>query len=167
MHEHNWFGHFSKRAARAAAHAGAFLAACVLIVAWLLTGPLFGFGDTWQLVINTATTIITFLMVFLIQNTQARDTEALHLKVNELIRAVRPANNALMDLEELNEQELHAMVGQYAKRAQRARRAQKGLGGRAALGAPDRRVRARGAKASGRPARPRRPALASANLRAR
>ena len=83
------------------------------ILVWLVTGPLFGFSDTWQLVINTGTTIVTFLMVFLIQNTQNRDTEAMQLKLDELIRATEGAHNALLDLEELEEEELDAFKKKY------------------------------------------------------
>lgn len=90
-----------------------FLLAVGLIAVWLLTGPIFGFSDTWQLVINTGTTIITFLMVFLIQNTQNRDTVAMQLKLDELIRATRGAHLSLLDLEELEEKELAAFVRQY------------------------------------------------------
>ncbi len=90
-----------------------FLLAVGLIVVWLITGPIFGYSDTWQLVINTGTTIITFLMVFLIQNTQNRDTVAMQLKLDELIRATKGAHLSLLDLEELEEKELSAFVRQY------------------------------------------------------
>jgi low affinity Fe/Cu permease len=90
-----------------------FLLACGLILVWLITGPIFAFSDTWQLVINTGTTIITFLMVFLIQNTQNRDTTAMQLKLDELIRATKGAHLSLLDLEELEERELAAFVKQY------------------------------------------------------
>ena len=92
-----------------------------MIAAWILTGPIFGFSDTWQHVINTGTTIITFLMVFLIQNTQNRDTEALHIKLDELIRATEGAHNALLDLEELTQDELDVFRQRYMAIAQRAR----------------------------------------------
>ena len=86
-----------------------FVAALTVIIVWALTGPLFHFSDTWQLVINTGTTIVTFLMVFLIQNTQNRDAEAMHLKLDELIRAVTQARTSLVDLEELSDAELEKL----------------------------------------------------------
>ena len=92
-----------------------------MILLWLVTGPLFGFSDTWQLVINTATTIITFLMVFLIQNTQNRDTEAIQIKLDELIRSTQGAHNALLDLEELDEKTLDAFREKYEALALKAR----------------------------------------------
>ena len=98
-----------------------FLLAVGIIVVWLVTGPLFGFSDTWQLVINTGTTIITFLMVFLIQNTQNRDTTAMQLKLDELIRATKGAHLSLLDLEELEEKELAAFVRQYEELAAKGR----------------------------------------------
>lgn len=99
-----------------------FLLAVGIIVVWIVTGPLFGFSDTWQLVINTGTTIITFLMVFLIQNTQNRDTQAMQIKLDELIRATSGAHNALLDLEELTEAELRQFLERYEALAGRARR---------------------------------------------
>jgi len=102
-------------------HPRAFLVAAGIILLWGATGPLFRFSDTWQLVINTATTIVTFLMVFLIQNTQNRESRALHIKVDELIRAVKGAHNALLDLEELTDEELIKIREQYLKLAQQAR----------------------------------------------
>ncbi|MFO1202076.1 MAG: low affinity iron permease family protein [Tabrizicola sp.] len=105
-----------------------FLLAVGLIVVWLITGPIFGYSDTWQLVINTGTTIITFLMVFLIQNTQNRDTVAMQLKLDELIRATKGAHLSLLDLEELEEKELAAFVRQYEALAAKGReRLDKGL----------------------------------------
>jgi low affinity Fe/Cu permease len=92
-----------------------------VIAAWIITGPLFGFSDTWQLVINTGTTIVTFLMVFLIQNTQNRDTEAIHIKLDELIRATQGAHNALLDLEEMEERELDGFRARYMALAREAR----------------------------------------------
>jgi low affinity Fe/Cu permease len=92
-----------------------------IILVWAVMGPMFGFSDTWQLVINTGTTIITFLMVFLIQNTQNRDSEALQVKLDELIRATHGAQNALLDLEELEEEELDRIKAGYEEMAERAR----------------------------------------------
>lgn len=96
-----------------------------VIVLWLVTGPLFDFSDTWQLLINTGTTIVTFLMVFLIQNTQNRDQEALQIKLDELIRSVKEAENSLLDLEELDEDELEEIRKDYLKLAKKARAAEK------------------------------------------
>jgi low affinity Fe/Cu permease len=115
------FTRFAKSTSRQTGRPIAFFLATALIAAWLLTGPIFGFSDTWQLVINTGTTIITFLMVFLIQNTQNRDTEALQLKLDELLRATEGAHNALLDLEELEERELDALRLRYMRLAERAR----------------------------------------------
>ena len=104
-----------------------FALAAAVIVVWIVTGPLFGFSDTWQLVINTGTTIVTFLMVFLIQNTQNRDTQAIQLKLDELIRATNGAHNALLDLEELDERALEQFRTRYEGLARTARE-KKGLG---------------------------------------
>ena len=93
--------------------AWAFLLALAIIVIWAATGPLFQFNDTWQLVINTSTTIVTFLMVFLIQNTQNRDAKAIHLKLDELIRAVGAARTGLVDLEEMSEEELDKLHSEF------------------------------------------------------
>ena len=93
----------------------ALLIAIFVILAWAVTGPLFGFSDTWQLVINTGTTIVTFLMVFLIQNTQNRDAKAMHLKLDELIRAVQGARNRLVDLEKLSDEELKQLEEQFTR----------------------------------------------------
>jgi len=100
-----------------------FALAVAIILAWVATGPLFDYSDTWQLVINTSTTIITFLMVFLIQNTQNRDTEAIQVKLDELIRATQGAHNALLDLEELEEESLDAFRRKYQALARTARTA--------------------------------------------
>jgi low affinity Fe/Cu permease len=102
---------------RQCGHASTFAFACVLIVVWAASGPIFQFSDTWQLVINTGTTIITFLMVFLIQNTQNRDSAALHLKLDELIRVNEAARNKLLDLEDLTEAELEHLKGSFTKLA--------------------------------------------------
>ena len=115
------FTKFAKFASHWTGRPAAFLLAVVIIIVWALTGPLFNFSDTWQLVINTGTTIVTFLMVFLIQNTQNRDTGALQVKLDELIYISKEANNRLLDLEELDEAELEAIRARYEKRAREAR----------------------------------------------
>jgi len=115
------FNRLAKWTARASGRPAAFGMAVVVILVWICTGPLFGFGDTWQLVINTGTTIVTFLMVFLIQNTQNLDSEAMQVKLDELIRAVEGAHNALLDLEQLEEEELDGIRARYQKLAERAR----------------------------------------------
>ncbi len=115
------FTRFAKWAARATGKPAAFIVAAGIIVLWALTGPIFDFSDTWQLVINTGTTIITFLMVFLIQNTQNRDTEAMQIKLDELIRAVGGAQNTMLDLEEMDESELDRLRAEYEELAQKAR----------------------------------------------
>lgn len=120
-HTRSWFTRFAGAIARKSGHPWTFIAALGIILIWAVTGPLFRFSDTWQLVINTGTTIITFLMVFLIQNTQNRDTEALQIKLDELIRAVQGAHNALLDLEELDDSELTRIRQRYAQLARDAR----------------------------------------------
>jgi low affinity Fe/Cu permease len=121
MYHHTFFGHFANWAARAMGHPLAFALAVIVIVGWAGTGPFFHFSDTWQLVINTSTTIVTFLMVFLIQSTQNRDSAAVQLKLDELIRAQHGAHNALLDLEELGEAELDQLRMSYETLAQQAR----------------------------------------------
>ncbi len=115
------FARFAKTTSRATGRPAAFLIACGVILAWGITGPIFHYRDTWQLVVNTGTTVVTFLMVFLIQNTQNRDAEAVQLKLDELIRATEGAHNALLDLEELEEIELDRVRDSFAKLARRAR----------------------------------------------
>ena len=115
------FSRFATAASRGAGKPVTFVIAVATIVAWAIVGPVFGFSDTWQLVINTATTIVTFLMVFLIQNTQNRDAEAMQIKLDELIRAVKGAQNSLLDLEELDEAELDQIRDRYEELARRAR----------------------------------------------
>jgi low affinity Fe/Cu permease len=100
------FGEIARRASALLGSAWAFAAACAAVIVWAATGPLFGYSDAWQLVINTGTTVVTFLMVFLIQNTQNRDSRALHLKLDELIRSVNAARNRLIDLEDCSDEEL-------------------------------------------------------------
>jgi low affinity Fe/Cu permease len=116
------FTRFATGAARATGRTTTIVRAVLVVVVWAVTGPMFGFSDTWQLVINTGTTIITFLMVFLIQNTQNRDSEAMHVKMDELIRAFEGAHNALLDLEELEDEDLDAVRERYRKLAEKARR---------------------------------------------
>jgi low affinity Fe/Cu permease len=117
----SWFTNFAKVTSRATGRPSAFAFAGAIIVVWAATGPIFHYSDTWQLVINTGTTIITFLMVFLIQSTQNRDTEALQIKLDELIRATEGAHTALLDLEELEEHEFDRIRGNYLKLAKKAR----------------------------------------------
>ncbi|PYL52386.1 MAG: hypothetical protein DMF33_07545 [Verrucomicrobia bacterium] len=100
--------------------AWAFSGAMLVIIVWLLTGPIFHFSDTWQLIINTATTVITFLMVFLIQNTQNRDAKAMHLKLDEIIRALKSARNQLVDLEDLSDEDLKKLEEQFRRLRQKA-----------------------------------------------
>jgi low affinity Fe/Cu permease len=106
---------FARRSSVILGSAWAFAGAALVILVWLLTGPTFHFSDTWQLIINTATTIITFLMVFLIQNTQNRDAKAVHLKLDELIRAIKDARNELVDLEDLSDEELKKLEEQFRR----------------------------------------------------
>jgi low affinity Fe/Cu permease len=117
----SWFTRVAKAASRAAGKPATFAIAAALILLWAFTGPIFEYSDTWQLVINTSTTIITFLMVFLIQNTQNRDTEALQIKLDELIRAVETAHNAVLDLEELDDEQLALIRADYIQLAEKAR----------------------------------------------
>jgi low affinity Fe/Cu permease len=107
------FAHFATRASTLAGHYVTFLAALALIIGWAVSGPLFGFSETWQLVINTTTTIITFLMVFLIQNTQNRDARAMHLKLDELIRSIEAADNAMIRAEDETDEELAELKERY------------------------------------------------------
>jgi low affinity Fe/Cu permease len=115
------FSRFAKWTARATGRPITFGLAALVIVVWAITGPLFGFSDTWQLVINTGTTIVTFLMVFLIQSTQNRDAEAVQVKLDEIIRAIGNAKNELLDLEELEEKDLDEIRQTYTDMAQKAR----------------------------------------------
>ncbi|MCY1389753.1 Low affinity iron permease [compost metagenome] len=109
------FSKFSESLSKWAGHARTFQIALALIVLWGLSGPLFDFNDTWQLIINTSTTIITFLMVFIIQNTQNRDNDVLHIKIDELLRATKEAQNAALDLEDVGSKELKAIREQYER----------------------------------------------------
>ena len=118
----SWFTRFAKTTARTAGHPATFGVAVVIILLWAATGPLFGFSDTWQLVINTGTTIVTFLMVFLIQRAQNKDSMAIQLKLNELVAAVEGASNRLIDVEDLSEDELVALHRFYSKLAGMAKK---------------------------------------------
>jgi low affinity Fe/Cu permease len=120
------FSRFAKWTARATGRPATFMLATLVIVVWAVTGPVFGFSDTWQLVINTGTTIITFLMVFLIQSTQNRDAEAVQVKLDEIIRAIGNAKNEVLDLEELEEKDLDEIRQTYTDMAQKAREGRSG-----------------------------------------
>ena len=120
------FHSFAKWTATVAGKPGTFAACVTAIVVWATTGPLFGFSDSWQLIINTGTTIVTFLMVFLIQNTQNRDTQALHLKLDELIRVTKGARNLLLDLEELDDSQLERLRLVYERIGQKAMKKENG-----------------------------------------
>ena len=130
-----FFNRVAKATARATGHPIAFVLAFAVIIVWAVSGPIFGFSDTWQLVINTGTTIATFLMVFLIQNTQNRDTAALQLKLDELIRVTEGAHLVLLDLEELSENELEDVRDNYEELARNARKDLKK--GKADTGSPE------------------------------
>ena len=121
MRAASWYSRFAKTAAHYCGRPPVFVLAVGVILVWIVTGPIFGFSDTWQLVINTGTTIITFLMVFLIQNTQNRDTEAIQVKLDELIRSTKGAHNALLDLEELEQETLDGFKAKYQALAGAAR----------------------------------------------
>ncbi len=116
------FGKVASAVANNAGRPSAFLLCVLAVAVWAITGPIFGFSDTWQLVINTGTTIVTFLMVFLIQNTQNRDSEAIQVKLDELIRSIDGAHLALLDLEELDDKDLDRICSDYRELAQQARK---------------------------------------------
>ncbi len=118
----SFFNRFAKWTARATGKPITFALAIAIVVIWAATGPIFGFSDSWQLVINTGTTIVTFLMVFLLQNTQYRDSEAIQIKLDELIRATEGAHNILLELEELDEKHLDRIRAEYEKLAEKARK---------------------------------------------
>lgn len=120
-HHPSVFTRFARWTAHSSGRPAAFGLATAIILVWGLTGPFFHYSDTWQLVINTSTTIVTFLMVFLIQNTQNRDSEAVHIKLDELIYAVKSARNEMLDLEDLEESELEKIHRDYVQLATRAR----------------------------------------------
>ncbi len=118
-----WFNRFSQTAARVIGNPLSFAAALGIVLVWVVTGPVFGFSDSWQLVINTGTNLLTFLIVFIIQSTQNRDSEAMQLKLDELIRAVKGAHNVLLNLEELGQEDLDNIRASYKKLAEEARAA--------------------------------------------
>ena len=122
----SWFTRLTKGTAHVTGRPVTFAVAASVIVAWAVTGPVFAFSDTWQLVINTGTTIVTFLMVFLIQSTQNRDTEAIQVKLDEIIRAIGTAQNELLDLEELEEDDLNRIREEYRQMARKARSERQG-----------------------------------------
>lgn len=117
----DWFTRFASTSARWAGHPAVFIIALASVILWALAGPFAGFSETWQLTINTGTTIITFLMVFIIQNTQNRDTAAMQIKLDELIRASEKAHNSLLDLEKLSEKNLEKFRKRYEQLADEAR----------------------------------------------
>jgi len=119
----DWFDSFARKTSMFCGKPVVFLGAVLIVIVWATTGPIFGYSDTWQLVINTGTTIVTFLMVFLIQNTQNRDAKAVHLKLDELIRAVKGARNALVDLEKLSDDELKKLEEEFQRIHKHANRA--------------------------------------------
>ncbi|AOO66113.1 low affinity iron permease family protein [Sulfurospirillum halorespirans] len=123
MQSKTWYANFTKYLAKLTGKSSTFTLSILLIVVWLISGPFFHYSDTWQLVINTTTTIITFMMVFVIQNTQNRDTEAMQVKLDELIRVTQGAHNALLDLEELEEDQIEQFRKHYEMLAEKARKA--------------------------------------------
>src|SRR5665213_2086660 len=118
----SWFTRFANSASRATGRPGTFVLAALIVIVWAGSGPVFHYSDTWQLVINTGTTIITFLMVFLIQNTQNRDSQAIHVKLDEIIRALEGAHNALLDLDEVDDETLDKMRARYTELGKKARK---------------------------------------------
>jgi low affinity Fe/Cu permease len=123
----NAFRLFARTSSSVLGSPWAFIAAILIIAAWAVTGPMFHFSDTWQLIINTGTTIVTFLMVFLIQNTQNRDSKAVHLKLDELIRALHGARNHLVDLEKLSDEELKKLEGEFQRVHEKADQTKKAV----------------------------------------
>jgi low affinity Fe/Cu permease len=139
-HSNDLFRRLASRTSRGVGNPWAFVVALSVVLVWGLTGPVFHYSDTWQLVINTSTTIVTFLMVFLIQNTQNRESHALHLKLDELIRASAPARNQLIDLEKLTDEELEALQGEFDALAKEklAAQSERSVGSAEVAAQPDR-----------------------------
>ena len=135
---------FAKRSSSMLGSAWAFAAAILIILIWGLTGPMFHYSDTWQLIINTGTTIVTFLMVFLIQNTQNRDAKAVHLKLDELIRALKGARNELIDLEKLTDEDLTSLEKQFERVRKNAERNGNDRGGKSRANRSERSSKAKG-----------------------
>ena len=135
---------FARRSSRVLGSAWAFAAAMLIIVIWALTGPVFHYSDTWLLIINTVTTIVTFLMVFLIQNTQNRDAKAAHLKLDEVIRAVKGARNELVDLEKLSDEDLISLEKQFERVRKKAERDGNNPGGMSRANGAERASRGKG-----------------------
>jgi low affinity Fe/Cu permease len=134
--EKHWtFAELARHASAAVGTSTAFVVACAAVVVWAATGPLFGYSDTWQLVINTGTTIVTFLMVFLIQNTQNRDARALHLKLDELLRSLKLARNRLIDLENCTDEEIDQIERQFQALKRRGQRQHESGAGTSEAGA--------------------------------
>jgi low affinity Fe/Cu permease len=121
MRKASWFTRFAKKTAQFSGRPATCALAGAIVVLWAISGPIFGYNETWQLTINTFTTIVTFLMVFLIQSTQNRDSEAMQVKLDEIIRAIGNAKNEVLDLEELEEEELDEIRATYTDMAQKAR----------------------------------------------
>ena len=123
-----WFRGFAQKTAELVGRPHAFIVAFLIVAAWATTGPIFHYSDTWQLVINTGTTIVTFLMVFLIQNTQNRDAHAVHLKLDELIRANKGARNSLLGLESMTDEELLALQREFESMRDKVAKVRRGTG---------------------------------------
>jgi low affinity Fe/Cu permease len=121
INKKGWFDRFASKATKATGSNYAFIIACVIILVWIVSGPIFHYSDTWQLVINTGTTIITFLMVFLIQKTQNKDGEAIQIKLNELVAANRQASNRIINIEDLTERELDELHEHYITLAEKTK----------------------------------------------
>ena len=119
---HKYFSNFARYMAKVSGAPSSFIFACAFVIVWIITGPIFSFSDTWQLIINTATNIIALLMVFIIQNTQNRDGEAMQIKLDELIRSHKDAHKALLDLEELTQEQLDSIKKKYEMLAREARK---------------------------------------------